>query len=156
MIPVLKKKRTARWQAIMATGLLLAASTPRAELVGRFFFTPQERAALDGQRNNNNINPGTSENSITVNGLVTSSRGHNTVWINGAPQHESELIAATKKKGTPGEIAVKLPDSTRLRPLKVGQTLTPGSGEIREGYQSAAAPDTPSSTAHGGPNSPKK
>lgn len=146
----------------MAAGLLLAASAPRAELAGRLFFSPQERAVLDGQRYKS-ISPGTSGNPITVNGLVTSSRGKSTVWINGAPQHESDTpgqIAATKKKGSPGEIAVKLPDSTRVHPLKVGQTLTPGSGEIREGYQhapqSAAAPDTPSSTTPGGPNSPKK
>lgn len=146
---------------MMAAGLLLATSAPRAELAGRFFFAPQERAALDALRHNI-VAPGVRAASgpITVNGLVTSSRGKSTVWINGAPQHESEQIAATKKKDTPGEIAVKLPDSTRVHPLKVGQTLTPGSGEIREGYQhapqSAAAPDTPSSTTPGGPNSPKK
>lgn len=146
MIPILKIKRTTRWQAVMAAGLLLAASAPRAELAGRFFFAPQERAALDALRHNI-VAPGVRAASgpITVNGLVTSSRGTSTVWINGAPQHESEQITATKKKGAPGEITVKLPDSTRLRPLKVGQTLTPGTGEIREGYQFTAVPDDPNS-----------
>ena len=125
----------------MAAGLLLAASAPHAELAGRLFFTPQERAMLDTLRNTG-IAPGVREGGgpITVNGLVSRSRGKSTVWINGAPQHESEQIAATKKKGAPGEIAVKLPDSTRIHPLKVGQTLTPGNGEIREGYQHAPNP----------------
>ncbi|MDO9066855.1 MAG: hypothetical protein Q7W05_00150 [Deltaproteobacteria bacterium] len=149
MAHILKINRATRWQAVMAAGLLLAASPPRAELAGRFFFTPQERAALDVLRHNI-VAPGVRAASgpITVNGLVTSSRGTSTVWINGAPQHESEQITATKKKGSPGEITVKLPDSTRQRRLKVGQTLTLGNGEIREGYQSTAT--------SGDPNSAKK
>jgi hypothetical protein len=140
MTPFMKIKCTTRWQAFLAAGLLLAASAPRAELAGRFFFSPQERAALDGLRHNIAA-PGVHATSgpVTVNGLVTSSRGARTVWINGAPQHEGEQITA------PGEITVKLPDSTRRHPLKVGQTLTPGNGEIREGYQSAATPDAPNS-----------
>jgi hypothetical protein len=139
----MKRKHTHQWQAVMAASLLLAASAPRAEPVGRFFFAPQERAALEALRHNIAA-PGVRAASgpITVNGLVTSSRGGNTVWINGAPQHEGEQITA------PGEITVQFPDSTRRHPLKVGQTLTPGNGEIREGYQSGTAPD--------GPNKAKK
>lgn len=152
----LKIKRTASWRAILAAGLLLAASSPRAELTGRFFFAPQERAALDGLRHNIAA-PGVSAASgpITVNGLVTSSRGTRTVWINGVPQHESGQITAMKKKGSAGEITIRIPGSERQRRLKAGQTLTPGNGEIREGYQSIA-PDTPSSTTPGGADSLRK
>lgn len=146
MTSFMKIKCTARWQAILAAGLLLAASAPRAELAGRIFFAPQERAALDALRHNVAA-PGVRATSgpVTVNGLVTSSRGARTVWINGTPQHQSEPITAPKKRGAPGEITVKLPDSTRIHSLKAGQTLTPGSGGIREGYQSAATPDAPNS-----------
>lgn len=152
----LKIKRAASWRAILAASLLLAASSPRAELAGRFFFAPQERAALDGLRHNIAA-PGVSATSgpITVNGLVTSSRGTRTVWINGVPQHESGQITAMKKKGATGEITIRIPGSERQRRLKAGQTLAPGSGKVHEGYQ-RAAPDAASSTAPGGADGRKE
>lgn len=152
----LKMKRAASWRAILAAGLLLAANSPRAELTGRFFFAPQERAALDGLRHNIAA-PGVSAagGPITVNGLVTSSRGARTVWINGVPQHESGQITATKNKGSAGEITIRIPGSERQRRLKAGQTLAPGNGEIREGYQ-PVTPDTPSSTTPNDTNSLKE
>lgn len=156
MRPGLQTKRAAKRQAIVAAVLLLAAGAPRAELAGRFFFTPQERAALDASRRAGSA-PGAraADGPITVNGLVSRSSGKSTVWINGAPQHESGQIAAAKKKDAAAEITVKLPGSALIHPLKVGQTLTPSSGEIREGYQHAR-PAAPSGAAPGGPGSAKK
>lgn len=121
----------------MAAGLLLAASSPRAELAGRFFFTPQERAALDGQRYKN-ISPGTSRNSITVNGLVARNNGKSTVWINGIPQGDHEAtsrITVIGKQPTGGKLTIRLPDSSKPVGMRVGQTLETGSGQVREVYE---------------------
>ena len=55
-------------------------------LLGRLFTTPQQRAALDRQRQlNPNFLPNAleSESSLTLNGEVRRSSGHNTHWING-------------------------------------------------------------------------
>jgi hypothetical protein len=140
MIPILKRKRATRWQAIMAAGLLLAASAPRAELAGRFFFAPQERATLDALRHNV-VAPGIRPASgpITVNGLVTnSSTGKSTVWINGIPQggHESTSgITVIGEQPAGGKITVHLPGSSKPVGMRVGQTLKTGSGQVREVYE---------------------
>lgn len=156
MRPGPKTKRAAKRQAIVAAALLLAAGASRAELAGRLFFAPQERTALDALRHADSASGARAGDvPITVNGLVSRSSGKSTVWINGAPQPESEQIAAAKKKGAAAEITVKPPGSARIHSLKVGQTLTPGSGEIRESYQHAR-PAAPSGTAPGGPDSAKK
>jgi len=120
----------------MAAGLLLATSAPRAELTGRLFFTPQERAMLDGQRHKN-ISPGTSGNPITVSGLVTSSRGKSTVWINQVPQRENENpqgITVLKSTARSTVVPLQLPSGKQVR-LKPGQTFDTAKDRIREGYQ---------------------
>ena len=78
--------------------------------LGRLFFTPEQRAALDRQRL---LNPGLSndtmdsEGSQTLNGEVRRSSGRNTRWINGEPSWNN----------TP---APRVP---------VGDTYYPGTGE---------------------------
>lgn len=115
--------------------------------LGRLFFTPQERAALDRERLKAGMpTPQAAEDalpaeSITLTGHVRRSSGKSTVWLNGKPQHESDSakpIMVKGKRNTPGEISIRLPDKQQTYPLKVGQTLIPASGEIREGYEVAA------------------
>lgn len=121
----------------MAAGLLLAASAPRAELAGRFFFTPQERAMLDSQRNKS-VGLAVGGGSITVNGLVARNNGKSTVWINGAPQSEHDAesgITVVGKQPAGGKLTVRLPDSSKPVGMRVGQTLETGSGQVREVYE---------------------
>ena len=68
----------------LATAPCLADPAP----LGRLFFTAEQRARLDLQRQRN---PGflpnaDDEASITINGEVRSSNGRRTRWINGEPQ----------------------------------------------------------------------
>ena len=72
--------------------LLIALATLPAEAqnepLGRLFFTPQQRAALDRERLLGlNQRPSTLDGdaSYTLNGEVKRSSGKNTRWINGAP-----------------------------------------------------------------------
>lgn len=121
----------------MAAGLLLAASAPRAELAGRFFFTPQERAMLDFQRNKS-VGLAVGGSSITVNGLVARNNGKSTIWINGAPQSEHSPesgITIIGKQPAGGKLTIRLPDSSKPVGMRVGQTLETGSGQVREVYE---------------------
>lgn len=138
MVPILKRKRATRWQAIMAAGLLLAASAPCAELAGRFFFAPQERATLDALRNNNAA-PGVHAGGglITVNGLVSRSSGKSSIWINGMPLNENERVESVTilhKQPAGGKVTVRLPGSTQSVGMRVGQTLDRATGKVREVY----------------------
>lgn len=157
---------------------LLCLPTAQAEPLGRLFFTPGERAAMGAAIGRESEISGFTAaegdstaappaNALTFNGYVQRSGGKNTVWLNGKPHRESAVpqhLNVSEKNRPPGEIAVKLPESGRVYSLKVGQTLTPGSGEISEGYRLPAppakpieraakpgvAPKSPPSTAHGG------
>lgn len=70
--------------------LLLLCSLPawpQSEPLGRLFFTPQQRAELDRQRQGLNANTNDSQkSSYTLNGEVHRSSGHNTRWVNGEAQ----------------------------------------------------------------------
>lgn len=148
-------------RTLAITTLLLCLAQAQAEPLGRLFFTPKERAAMDRERLTSGLlapptadaDTGITMNSVTFNGHVRRSGGASTVWLNGKAQHGRDApkqIVVTEN--APGEIAVKLPASSRVYPLKVGQTLTPGSGEIREGYRQApkadAAPKDPPGAAN--------
>lgn len=152
---------------LIALLLLAGPALTQAGELGRLFFTPEERAAMDKERllaglptpRTADIAP--SMENVTFNGYVKRSSGASTVWLNGT-QHPDRRnrIGVTEKNHAPGEIAVKLPDSSRVYSLKVGQTLIPGNGEIREGYnqivatpagsEARATSGIPSKTSRGG------
>lgn len=94
--------------------LLITALSParaQGEALGRLFFTPQQRAALDHQRAQNRSfvsNPSLDATRLTINGEVRRSSGHSTRWING----EADWNGDTPRPGVP-----------------VGDTFHPGTGE---------------------------
>jgi hypothetical protein len=72
---------------LLALGALPA--WPQSEPLGRLFFTPPQRAALDRERQlgiNQRPSGLDGEASYTFNGEVRRSSGKNTRWINGEPQ----------------------------------------------------------------------
>jgi len=136
---------------IFIPALLACIATAQATPLGRLFFTPEERAAMDRERLKIGM-PGTATTeaavptaipeTVTLNGHIKRGSGKSTVWLNGRPQYESDApnpitVTVTEKKHAPEEIAVTIPGTNRTYPLKVGQTLDSGSGEIRESYQPA-------------------
>ena len=76
--------------------------------LGRLFFTPEQRAAIDRQRQTGNFGTTDANNGITVNGEIRRSDGRTTRWING--------------RQAQGE---KPPHS----PLPIGDTFHPDTGE---------------------------
>lgn len=97
--------------SLVFLSLLHTTSNAEGDVLGRLFFTPQQRAFLDRQRQlNASIAPSAmlSESRLTFNGEVRRSSGQNTHWINGEP---TPSIATT----TPG--------------VPVGDTFLPQTGE---------------------------
>lgn len=141
-----------RWPMLC---LLLALTPAQGAELGRLFFTPAQRAALDNARKQNiRIEVGSDAEqpaapvpqNISVNGLVQRSDGKSTVWLN------HRAITEQQKTGGGFDIApgrkdhrVKLtvPESGRSVEVKVGQTVEVVSGTIEEGYARRSPPPTP-------------
>ena len=74
-----------------------SAAWAQPEPLGRLFFTPQQRAALDRQRQTNPnflANATDTNSSLTINGEVRRSSGRSTRWINGETQSNGNTPAA--------------------------------------------------------------
>lgn len=143
---------------LLLLSALLCLPAAQGRELGKLFFTPAERAALDRERQRSgmpesaaNEAPAFSGN-LTLDGYVRRSGGRSTVWINGQPQYGRDTappVRITEKGGQAGQVWVQPADSARSVPLKVGQVLTPTSGDVRERWQleqpapvSAPAPQT--------------
>ncbi len=90
--------------------LVALPAWPQSEPLGRLFFTPQQRAALDRERLlgfSQRPSGLDGESSYTYNGEVRRSSGKNTRWINGETQ-----TAASRPPG-----------------VAVGDTYHPATGE---------------------------
>lgn len=108
--------------------LLIAASTGirAAEPLGRLFFTPEQRAILERQRQAGLLEtPGPEGTALSLDGVVVRSGGRRTVWINGRPQHENETatgVGAAVATGQPGRARLVTGD-TEAADLGVGESI---------------------------------
>ncbi len=128
--------RLARLAAVLAAtlgGFVAPPALHAEESLGRLFFTPEQRQALDRQRQMEG--PGRSASAadptLTVNGVVARSNGKRTVWINGTAHTERELRSGAVVSA-PGLGAGKLrvrPEGAPPADLRVGETLDVGSGQ---------------------------
>lgn len=107
--------------------------------MGRLFFTQPQRDALDKARQQNlsmESANNTTEDSITLNGVVKRSDGRHTVWINNRAFDEGINI---KRDSKSGNYNLQLPYSEQNVRLKVGQRLDSASGKVDEAYRTKAA-----------------
>lgn len=126
------------WRAWLGLLLLLAVGSPASateEALGRLFFTPERRQALDRQRalNQEDRAQANEDATLTINGVVTRSSGRRTTWINGVPQNESEVdsgIAVIPRAHDPASVIVRPGESPATR-AKVGETINRNTGEAR-------------------------
>jgi hypothetical protein len=118
----------------LSCALLLAAALPvrvTAQELGRLFFTPERREALDRQRRFNipehRATP--EEQTLTIDGVVTRSSGKRTVWINGVAQDEQiGGVAVIPNPAHPGQVVVR-PEGGPATPASVGDTVHRNTGE---------------------------
>jgi hypothetical protein len=145
---------------LLAFALLVTATATAhaAGDLGRLFFTPAQRAQLDVLRERHQRLGAAAEaqqsplpQTITVNGVVTSSDGKSTVWINNQPVSGDEPAAGVDlvHSGS-GHVTLRLPESHREVKIKVGESLNPQTGDVTEGYEwsgSLVPPETTDSAA---------
>jgi hypothetical protein len=100
--------------------------------VGRLFFTPEQRAALDARRKSRVPDKPAAvvvaSPTTRVDGFVKRSTGPSTVWVNGEPLPEG-----------PGEaprigprVSIPLGEGGRRATLRPGEVLDRGTGEVRD------------------------
>lgn len=126
---------------ILATLCLLSApGGANAQELGRVFFTPEQRAALDARRKARVPDkpaavPQVEAPVTRINGAVRRGSGNSTVWINGQPVPESpQEDSARFAPRQPGADRVTIPagEGGQRYDLRVGQSLDRGSGEVRD------------------------
>ena len=125
-------------QLIILCLALLAVHPASAEISGRLFFTPEQRAMLDNARRQN-IQQATEEQAATsggmaFNGVVQRSDGRTTVWVNSRPVSGADT-ANRLGSAKNGSAVLKMPYPGKAVDLKVGQRLDPVTGKAVESYQ---------------------
>jgi hypothetical protein len=124
-------------------------ATHAAEPLGRLFFTPSQRAALDAgkqvskPRTVRAVTP-RGPRTVRLNGVVTRSDGESAVWING---HEAggktvSGVRASASATDPTSAQLRIGGAQKSVRLRVGQQLDRVSGKVLEPYESAASSAT--------------
>jgi hypothetical protein len=127
----------------MRAGLLVlffAVASAQAQELGRLFFTPEQRSALDARRkarvpDKPAATPVTESPLTRVDGAVRRSGGRSTVWVNGEAIPEgaqSDAARVAPGASPPSRVSVPVGESSQRYDLRVGETLDRGSGEIRD------------------------
>lgn len=132
--------RIATLAAIFAgvLGAAAAAGTAAQEL-GRLFFTPEQRAALDARRKarvpDKPAAAAQVESPVTrVNGVVQRAGGKSTVWVNGEaiPEgRQAEAQGAARPAGA-GRVSVPLGEGGTGLDMRVGESLNRESGQVSD------------------------
>jgi hypothetical protein len=123
---------------VLAALLAGAALTAQAQELGRLFFTPQQRAALDARRKarvpDKPAAAAVASPVTRVDGYVKRSRGPSTVWINGESVGESapEAPRIRERAGASGEVSITVGEGGERVRLKPGEALDRGNGEVRD------------------------
>ena len=125
--------------ALVTVGILLAGVASAQEL-GRLFFTPEQRAALDARRKarvpDKPAAVAAIESPVTrVNGVVQRGGGKSTVWVNGEMIPEDargEGARVTPRSPNPGRVSIPAGEGPQRYDLRVGESLDRGSGEVRD------------------------
>jgi len=125
-----------------AAALLLACAlfAPRAVLaqeLGRLFFTPEQRAALDARRRARLPDkPAAVAPSPTtrIDGSVRRSLGKSTVWVDGSavPEGTQPEGLRIRRGGDPSRVSVIVGEDRRRIEMRVGETLDRGSGDVTD------------------------
>lgn len=108
------------------------------ESLGRLFFTPERRAALDRARQLNiqEQQQVTQTDVVTVNGIVIRSSGKRTTWVNGVPITEKTLPGSIRVQPTGRPTAVRVtPDEQPPTTITVGTSVNRTTGERLDGLQ---------------------
>ena len=124
----------------LALALLAGPAAPAlgADSLGRLFFTPEQRAALDARRKARVPDRPAAASVVSpvtrIDGYVKRSRGPSTVWMNGESLSEGSPEAPRIESPARGEGAVSITvgEGGRRVRLKPGESLDRGNGEVKD------------------------
>jgi len=123
----------------LVLGLAGTAVPGGAQELGRLFFTPEQRAALDARRKARIPDKPAAvvvESPTTrLDGYVRRSAGRSTVWVNGEPTPEGtqpEGLRLRPSAADPGRFSVTVGEGERAFDLRIGEKLDRGTGEVRD------------------------
>jgi hypothetical protein len=125
-----------RW--LIALAFSLTPAMGAAQEIGRLFFTPQQRHALDERRRTRVPDRATAAvvaSPVTrVDGYVQRSGGPPTVWINGDPLSESapEAPRIDTTRTPSGSVSITVGEGGTRARLRPGEALDRGTGEVRD------------------------
>jgi hypothetical protein len=126
--------------ALVCAALPLWSTGAQAQELGRLFFTPDQRAALDARRkarvpDKPAASPAADSPLTRVDGAVRRSGGKSTVWVNGETIPESTQPGNAKiapASPNAGRVSVPTGDGAQRHDLRVGESLDRTSGEVRD------------------------
>lgn len=122
-----------RLLALLLLSLAGSIQPCAAQELGRLFFTPEQRQALDARRRarlpDRPNTPTVSSPTTKLNGYVSRDNGKSTVWVNGEALPESASEAP--RIGSSGRVTVNVESGSRAN-LRPGETLDRGTGEVRD------------------------
>ena len=125
---------------LLGTSLSLWAAGAQAQELGRLFFTPDQRAALDARRkarvpDKAAASPVADSPLTRVDGAVRRAGGKSTVWVNGETIPEGSQPGSAKVAppgSNPGRVSVPAGEGAQRHDLRVGESLDRASGEVRD------------------------
>jgi len=123
---------------LLLAALALPLAPAQAQELGRLFFTPDQRAALDARRKARVPDRPTATVVVSpttrLDGYVKRSDGPSTVWVNGEglleTSPEAPRIGATRRDD--GRVSVPVGESGARVGLKPGEVLDRSTGEVRD------------------------
>lgn len=115
--------------------LLLISEVCFAQELGRLFFTPEQRAALDARRKarvpDRPAAAVIASPTTKVDGYVKRSGGPSTVWVNGEALSEGSGDAPRISRSADGRVSLPIGEGRRAG-LKPGEVIDRGTGEVRD------------------------
>jgi hypothetical protein len=140
-------------RTLLALVLVGASAGHAAEpAVGRLFFTPAERAALEDARKRNIRAEQLAEEAakrpkapaardVTVTGVVMRSDGESFAWVNGkSVEGKTSDGLRVRHTAQPNKVLVYDPDKGRMVQVKVGQRADLLTGRVEESYERRRRP----------------
>ena len=123
---------------LLLLALALAPATGQAQELGRLFFTPEQRTALDARRKARVPDKPAAAVVATpvtrLDGYVKRSGGPPTVWINGesVPDNAPEAPRIDTSRGPSGSVSISVGETGARVRLQPGEALDRGNGEVRD------------------------
>ena len=122
---------------VLALTLALPAGGVAAQELGRLFFTPEQRQALDARRKARVPDKPAAaavaaSPTLRLDGYVKRSDGRSTVWVNGESLGEGTQADSPRIDTRDSRVSVTVGESAARTELKPGEVLDRGNGEVRD------------------------